>query len=246
MTQSNSNNRKKTVVIVALILALVLLLGIGGYTLAKYISGGNGNGEANVAKWGYAINVNTDELFGKKYKADVVTDDSTAANLEVATTGKTDVVAPGTSGSMTIAISGTAEVAAKLNISMTNVQEISLTVGDNVYNPVKWTLNDGTTDVVKDGTLTAVAAKLNEVKNVEYNAGDVVNTTYTLTWKWDFTDATNFNDIAIDTLDTALGQIANGTTVTEVTNVNGGSVAVTASNKTVKFTLTASIEQIER
>lgn len=234
MTQSNSDNRKKTVVIVALLLALVLLLGIGGYTLAKYITSGSGDGTATVAKWGYTVSVDTSNLFGKNYKANVVTDDTTAANLEVASSSDANVVAPGTTGSMTIEIKGTAEVASKLNIKVADVQEISLTYGSTTYNPVKWTLNDGEKDVVKDGTLAAVEAELNKVQDVEYNAGDTVNKTYTLTWTWAF-------DGGNDAADTALGLLAAEKTATKV-----GEEDITASNLTVKFTITASIEQIER
>lgn len=234
MTQSNSDNRKKTVVIVALLLALVLLLGIGGYTLAKYITSGSGDGTATVAKWGYTVSVDTSNLFGKNYKANVVTDDTTAANLEVASSSDANVVAPGTTGSMTIEIKGTAEVASKLNIKVADVQEISLTYGSTTYNPVKWTLNDSEKDVVKDGTLAAVEAELNKVQDVEYNAGDTVNKTYTLTWTWAF-------DGGNDAADTALGLLAAEKTATKV-----GEEDITASNLTVKFTITASIEQIER
>lgn len=234
MTQSNSDNRKKTVVIVALLLALVLLLGIGGYTLAKYITSGSGDGTATVAKWGYTVSVDTSNLFGKNYKANVVTDDTTAANLEVASSSDANVVAPGTAGSMTIEIKGTAEVASKLNIKVADVQEISLTYGSTTYNPVKWALNDGEKDVVKDGTLAAVEAELNKVQDVEYNAGDTVNKTYTLTWTWAF-------DGGNDAADTALGLLAAEKTATKV-----GEEDITASNLTVKFTITASIEQIER
>ena len=234
MTQSNSDNRKKTVVIVALLLALVLVLGIGGYTLAKYITSGNGEGTANVAKWGYTVSVDTSKLFGKNYKSKVVTDDTTAANLSVASSSDANVVAPGTSGSLTLNVNGTAEVASKLNVQVADVQDISLTYGSTTYSPVKWTLNDGTTDVVKDGTLASVAEELNKIKDVEVNAGDSVNKSYTLSWVWAF-------DGGNDEADTALGLLAAEKAPTHV-----GEDAITASNLTVKFTLSVSIEQIER
>lgn len=247
MTQSNSDNRKKTVVIVALLLALVLLLGIGGYTLAKYITSGSGDGTATVAKWGYTVNVDTSNLFGKNYKATAIqSDDAEKANLDVASSSDAKVVAPGTTGSMTIKVAGKAEVAAKLNIAIENADDISLTLGENVYHPVKWTLNDGESDLVTDGTLADVKTAL-EVKDQTIEIGTELNKTYTLSWKWDFENAANFNDIAIDTLDTALGQLASDQVVTSVKKATDNTdVAITASNLTVKFTVKVSIEQIQK
>ncbi len=96
MTQSNYDKRKFTVAIVALLLALVLLLAIGGYSLAKYVTGGSSSGEAAVAKWGYTVSTDTSNLFGKNYKADVVSADTDAAQLEVKAADDKNVVAPGT------------------------------------------------------------------------------------------------------------------------------------------------------
>ena len=70
MTQHKSErkNNRKTAVIVTLLIALVALLCFGGYTFSKYVTHGNGTGTANVAKWGYNVNVDTSGIFGEKYK----------------------------------------------------------------------------------------------------------------------------------------------------------------------------------
>ena len=72
MTQHKSErkNNRKTAVIVALLLALVALMCFGGYTFSKYVTSGSGTGTAQVAKWGYTIEVNGGNLFGKNYKFD--------------------------------------------------------------------------------------------------------------------------------------------------------------------------------
>lgn len=236
MTQSNYDKRRFTVAIVALLVALVLLLAIGGYSLAKYVTSGSSNGEAAVAKWGYTVSTDTSNLFGKNYKANVVSTNTDAAQLEVKAADDQNVVAPGTTGSMTFTVNGTAEVASKLNIAVSDVQDVVLTYGDNAYKPVKWTLNDGTTDVVSNGTLEAVAAELNKVQNVEVNPGETVGKNYTLTWAWAFEGG---NDEA----DTALGLLASGKTDVKV---GGVAVDADASKLTVKFTLNVSVQQIER
>ncbi len=236
MTQSNYDKRRFTVAIVALLVALVLLLAIGGYSLAKYVTSGSSNGEAAVAKWGYTVSTDTSNLFGKNYKANVVSTNTDAAQLEVKAADDQNVVAPGTTGSMTFTVNGTAEVASKLNIVVSDVQDVVLTYGDNAYKPVKWTLNDGTTDVVSNGTLEAVAAELNKVQNVEVNPGETVGKNYTLTWAWAFEGG---NDEA----DTALGLLASGKTDVKV---GGVAVDADASELTVKFTLNVSVQQIER
>ncbi len=236
MTQSNYDKRRFTVAIVALLVALVLLLAIGGYSLAKYVTSGSSNGEAAVAKWGYTVSTDTSNLFGKNYKANVVSTNTDAAQLEVKAADDQNVVAPGTTGSMTFTVNGTAEVASKLNIAVSDVQDVVLTYGDNAYKPVKWTLNDGTTDVVSNGTLEAVAAELNKIQNVEVNPGETVGKNYTLTWAWAFEGG---NDEA----DTALGLLASGKTDVKV---GGVAVDADASKLTVKFTLNVSVQQIER
>lgn len=221
MTQQNSerkNNTKKTAVIVALLLALIALLCFGGYTFSKYVTSDKGSGTAQVAKWGYTVNVDGSELFGKKYVfdgANTSTVNNDAAQVSVAASADNNVVAPGTSGKITFKVNGTAEVTSKLNIKIDNVKEISLTakktgVADEVYKPVKWTLKKGGAVVVTDGTLADVAAKI-AVTDTEIAANTNLGTDYEyeLSWEWVFEDAaTTVAGFTVDQLDTFLGQDA--------------------------------------
>lgn len=125
MTQQKTErkNNRKTAVIVALLLALVALLCFGGYTFSKYVTSGKGSGTASVAKWGYTANVDTTKLFGEEYKYDAAKTASivngTGANLTVkADTAGRNLVAPGTTGSMTFKIGGKAEVRALLSMGI--------------------------------------------------------------------------------------------------------------------------------
>ena len=116
MTQQKSErkNNKKTTVIIALLLALIAILSFGGYTLSKFVTSGGSTGKAQVAKWGYTMEIDGGNLFGKNYKFDdkasKVTKDTTG--LTVKASGDYNVIAPGTTGSMTFTIGGQAEVKA--------------------------------------------------------------------------------------------------------------------------------------
>ena len=61
MTQQKTErkNNRKTAVIVMLLIALIALMCFGGYTFSKYVTHGSGTGTAQVAKWGYTVDVNT-------------------------------------------------------------------------------------------------------------------------------------------------------------------------------------------
>jgi hypothetical protein len=59
--------KKKSLVFVATALMLCLVVGMGAFTFAKYITSGNTNQKATAAKWGFVVNVDADNLFGTKY-----------------------------------------------------------------------------------------------------------------------------------------------------------------------------------
>ena len=68
--ENKKTNRNTRLIILAVILALVvLLMCIGGSTLARYITSKSTTGnQATVAKWGYVVTVETKDLFGEKSK----------------------------------------------------------------------------------------------------------------------------------------------------------------------------------
>lgn len=254
--QTKGKNSNKKLAVAALVLLVVLTLAFGGYTLAKYITSASGSGTAQVAKWGYTVDVDATKLFGTKYTFDTfsskVTDGD--ASLTVSASSTNNVVAPGTSGTMTIKVSGSSEVKAKLTIAVTGIKEIALVLqkGENevTYNPIKWTLNDGTANLVTNGTLQAVNDKLQAVI-LEPNSTDG-NKTYTLSWAWAFTgelptELAN-KELSADQLDTALGQLA--AKDNSVTNVGDYSVVVAGENEPIKtntgiaFTVNIVVEQL--
>lgn len=225
MTQQKSERKKnkKTAVIVALLLALIALLCFGGYTFSKYVTSGSGTGTAQVAKWGYTIEVNGGNLFGKKYKFDGVASKATAEenNLTVKASGDYNVIAPGTTGSMTFNVKGQAEVKAIVSMFITEavhgegIKDIVLKVqkagGEEiVYNPVKWTLKKNNAFVVQNTTLTKVAESFHtDAVNGAKEAGTDLDETYELTWAWAFEGTEIFEGITVNELDTILGRCAN-------------------------------------
>lgn len=268
-TQKKDN--RKSIFVIALLLLLVAVIGFGGYTLSKYVTKKSETGSASVAKWGYTIEANADKLFGTKYTFDnknsVVTD-SNAKLTVAASDAKTNKVAPGTTGSMTFSVKGTAEVLAQLSISMTDVQDVKLvykkgTAGaDTEYAPVKWTLkkndtvvkvklneSDATATDLSGVSLAAIQKGLATVSTITPNATEI-NDTYTISWVWEFenktANATSEQKEETDSLDTLLGMVANAGTH-DVAVKNGDYTEVLGkTNTTVAFKLDISIVQLQQ
>lgn len=222
MTQQKSErkNNKKTTVIIALLLALIAILSFGGYTLSKFVTSGGSTGKAQVAKWGYKMGVDGSKLFGKNYKFDHVASKEDADGLTVKASGDYNVIAPGTTGSMTFTIGGQAEVKALIAMGIEPIKDVTLKLQKSdgeeiVYNPVKWTLKKNGDELpgMINTTLHGVAGAFhdmiyNSASSVK-NPGDVLaTTTYELVWAWAFEGTGTFKGVTADELDTILGRRA--------------------------------------
>lgn len=247
-TNTRKKNNLRSMIIVALLLLLVAVIGFGGYTLSKYVSNKTEGGKAQVAKWGYTVDADATKLFGKNYKFDttssVVTDGT--ADLTVSSSSTANLVAPGTSGSMTFSVKGAAEVLAKVDIEFTVVNDIVLNYEKDgtagTYKPVKWTLKKGTTTLVNGLTLADVANELNDAAkyDITYEPNSAeINDVYTLSWAWDFGDATVTEN---DHLDTLLGMLAKENTVT----ANGKYMVKAGTSTDIEFTLKISVTQLAK
>lgn len=271
-TQKKDN--RKSVFVIALLLLLVAVIGFGGYTLSKYVTKKSETGSASVAKWGYTITADASGLFGKDYKFaatnSTVTNDTTGLTVSANNTDRTNRVAPGTTGSMTFSVKGTAEVLAQLTISMTDVQDVKLVYkkgtdgAETEYAPVKWTLKKNDTVVkvklnesdlaetdLSGVSLAAIQKGLATVSTITPNATEI-NDTYTISWVWDFENktegATSEQKEETDSLDTLLGMVANAGTHT-VAVKNGDYTEVMGAGKTnttVAFKLDISIVQLQK
>lgn len=255
-TQKNSN--KKSVFVIALLLLLVAVIGFGGYTMSKYISSKNSSGTASVAKWGFEVTANGDGLFGKEYKYDSdkhasIVNTAGGASLTVKADNEESRVAPGTTGSMTFSITGTAEVKSQIAVSLTGndvVLKYRTSANEETpleYAPVKWTLKKGASDVLVDnGSFTELQnglAGLNATLNPNANyekAGE-----YTIEWAWAFETGSNDTEKALNNkLDTFLGAIANNSDTTK----DGTNTYTKAegTSTTINFTLSISVTQLQQ
>lgn len=189
----NNKKMKKCILAICMGLMIALVCGMGAMTYSKYVTKtDNGTQQATAAKWGFVITANTDKLFGTDYiketgasSATVVTENGVA----VKASSTANVVAPGTSGSMSIAINGSAEVRAKLTISMTSTSDIFY----DGYYPIKWTIGENTYD-----NLAALSAALNEDNTIE--AGSTVDKNITISWAWAFEGQDDASDTMIGLL----------------------------------------------
>lgn len=200
----NQNKKKNTILAVMLVVLMALII-MSGTTFSKYITSENVDTQsATVAKWGYVINVNTENLFGEKYGTptnNVVTPNANGLSV---VSGDL-VVAPGTSGFLTFSVTGTAEVPAQISIAFANgLTTVCLKNGENVvYSPIVWTLTkDGETPV--SGTLAEVVATLSADTIA---AGQSANASYTLKWEWPLETSADNNDY-----DTMLAKFKNDPT----------------------------------
>lgn len=250
-TQKNSN--KKSVFVIALLLLLVAVIGFGGYTMSKYISSKSDKGTANVAKWGFEVTAKGDGLFGKEYKYDAgkkasVVNTASGVTLTVSAASadegveRSNLVAPGTTGSMTFSITGTAEVKSKIEVSLTGndvvLKYTTDTVTDGVYAPVKWTLKKKgvTTALVDNGSfkdlqdgLAGLSATVVEANATYANAGE-----YTIEWAWAYESGN-------DALDTFLGTIANK----PATTTDGTYTKAEGTSTAISFNLSVSVTQLK-
>lgn len=210
-------NTKKTATVVGMFGLLGLVLGMGGSTFAKYYTAADAPAiQATVAKWGFVASANADNLFpGASIEKRSEVSKDTNGNVIVRTDG-TNVVAPGHSGSIIFSVTGSAEVKANIAIAAEG-NEICLTkTSDSTkYYPLTWTLTEnGATKDVTPSTPDRLADIITYIngKTSTVNAGDSANLSYSLAWSWEY-----YVNKDTDTLDTYLGTIANGGTVSGYT-----------------------------
>ena len=238
--KNNQRKNKKSLVLVAMILMIGLVAGMGAMTYSKYITTHTTETQtATAAKWGFVITADATELFGTVYNeedSDTFATVTETGNIVVKASSTAKVVAPGTKGSMTFTISGTAEVLAKFTLTIDADKLIHF---NDDYYPIVWKLSDGTDEVTSTELATLSLAGY-------IDAGDTTTRTFTLSWEWAFDQGKNDLDTVIglysnykatdaDTI--ALINTAAGTTVT--------AEQLTNSSYDLEFAIVASVEQVQ-
>lgn len=265
MTNQNNEKSKNGKRLALILIAILLLVAIafGAYTYSRYVTRDEGTGSATVAQWGYTVTVsdgeNGSDVFGfsQDYNTSgLAQENETNAVISASASTGSNIVAPGANGSMTFSITGKAEVSAKVIAELTSTSKIFITVsgGDPsttyYYYPVVYTLNDGKSDVVVgsiEEVATYLTANVNRVVNPNSPA---LKLSYTLKWAWalertggmTLKDSTGENELQItgddvDVLDTALGLLANSSTL-QTTTITVNTVEYTISTtKTSGYSL---------
>ena len=192
--KKNKMMRIASVLLVAVILTTCAISG----TFAKYVTSGNGSGNARVAKFGVTV-TGTADTFKETYAKDD-TGFTLAANTVVSTE---DVVAPGTSGSMAaFTITGTPEVAVRVAFAGTlELGDKWEDEGNAYYCPIEVTVGDatfkGTSYASADEFEAAVNAKI-ATYSKDYAAGTDLSTiggdAPAISWNWAFEGNDNDKD----------------------------------------------------
>lgn len=174
----------------ALMVAVLLTTSVISGTFAKYVAKGSGSDSARVAKWGVEVS-GTADTFKETYAKDDISF-TLAANTVVSTE---DVVAPGTSGSMSaFTITGTPEVAVRVAF------EGTLDLGDkwvdsngDYYCPIEITVGATTFKGTAYGSADLFEAAVNDKiatysKNYEANTDlrNIGGDAPAISWAWAF------------------------------------------------------------
>lgn len=245
-----SRKNKKMLVAVAMVLMIALVAGMGAMTYSKYITTSTTDSPtATAAKWNYFISANATNLFGAEYKegtdADTLATLTETGDVVVKASSTANVVAPGTSGSMTITVGGESEVLAQFKVSIAATSEIHF---DDYY-PIKWKFNGNTYNNI--AALNTALSTLTAKAQWNTDAFEFTATTYTISWEWAFNgenDATNVKDtlIGYKAADVTWANIKDETCATGVKySAFTDEAKYTAINYTMSFTLTATIEQVQ-
>lgn len=229
--KKNRMMRAASALLVAVLLTTCTISG----TFAKYVTTNGGSDTAQVAKFGVVINVADDlGLFNTAYET---TDTAGYTGLSVTSSSTSQLVAPGTKGSMSFNITGMPEVATRVSIDFdATCKAIQLPAGTytlpagafeaaaktvtttSVYEPVKFYF--GTTAITDSTEYNLTLAQLQSAMKTEFthvyapnhNFGDS-GLTYYLGWSWAFED-TSITDVNF--LDTYLGWEAAATAQQEI------------------------------
>lgn len=219
----------------ALMIAVLLTTCVISGTFAKYTTENGAGDTARVAKWGVVITTESD-LFAETYATtDTTVEDDTITNSVAVDSAGTNLVAPGTNGSIDFSIAGAPEVAVRLDVVMNVTSDVIIPSGTEIadgntlaadYTPVVFTLTKtGEATPLATGTLSAIQTKLQSLTDEFGPNSATLAGEYTLAWAWAYTG----NDAA----DTYLGNVIAGT----VTDAN--------TKTAIDFDFTITVTQID-
>lgn len=225
---------------ILLVLTLITSCFVGG-TFAKYVSEGEGDDSARVAKWGVTVTVTGD---GFKTTYDKDDPDNNIKNDTVISSNEEKVVAPGTKGTFGgVSIAGTPEVAVKI-VTTADVELSGWNVADGgeFYCPLKFNIGNTTINGLDYSASTAggegsfenaIKTAIQDATTKEVEAGANLSTIgedITYSWEWPFSGSTGTAANQDDVLDTLLG--------------NNAADGDSSNDPTIKITVTTTVTQI--
>lgn len=201
-----------------LVLTLITSCFVGG-TFAKYVSQGQGEDNARVAKWGVVV-----EITGDGFKTEYGKDDMDAdiqGNTVISSNGD-KVVAPGTKGTFGgVKITGKPEVAVKVQtIADVNLSGWNVADGGEFYCPLIFTIGSTKINGLDYSASTAggessfeaaIKKAIQDATTKEYEANtdlSEVSKNITYSWEWPFEGSIGTDASQSDVLDTKLGDLA--------------------------------------
>lgn len=213
MTNQNNEKSKNGKRLALILIAILLLVAIafGAYTYSRYVTQDSGRGSANVARWGFSLNVTSeaettvsedgDPFFAQSYENDG--EAGTSNTIAVAQSNRGNIVAPGTKGNAVFTVSGTAEVNAQISMAISEISsDIYLTLVDAdatgttiEYHPVRftlsqyssgnWTALDGFSNLSVEEMQTMLTGEKATKIEVAANASATAYN-FKLEWQWSF------------------------------------------------------------
>ena len=203
-------NSSKVFIRVSVICCAILMLSVigMGFTLAKYVKTSNRDKEeASVAKFGVVMTWSGD-AFAKDYTI------SGSSSLSVKSELGGDKIAPGTTGTITLTVSGKSEVAFNLTINLTELYSDNWKTAENgsVYHPIvlsaKTTISNAFTQT---GTNDLTISTDNKINVKDFAAGETISGAVVITWEWpgEIDDDTNSADTYMSGLDATYSITAN-------------------------------------
>ena len=210
--------KKNKLFIIGLVTVFVALLSLTlvSSTFAKYTTTDTGTDTARVAKWGVSISAAGDDAFKTEY----ATDDKNVTEITTSVKSSTNdkVIAPGTEGTFAaVTVTGTPEVAVKIEQKATVTLENWVINTDEFYCPIVITVKKGndTITIQQDATNNTVAALKEAIEEAINNtiyaeANTDLSTKISsleISWAWAFGAGTT------DAKDTALGNLETAPTI---------------------------------
>lgn len=243
-----ASSKKMRTGAILLVVALVVSCVAGG-TLAKYVTEGQGEDSARVAKWGVTVK-GEGNAFSTQYN-----NNDTSSSQGVVVKSDDKVVAPGTYGTFDgVKVAGTPEVAVKVStVADLALGENWVDEEGNFYCPIVIDVNGvqfcGLTYKSAAEFEDAVQSGINTYMSKTYGPGTDLNQEKSLNdsikWRWAFSNE-SLNDISDDVL-----KFNEGTKETlnreqdDEKDTYLGDKAANGSAPTIALTLTTTVTQID-